>query len=172
MKPTEKRARVLYTDLDGTIRKGFDELGRFVNGPEDVELFEGVRERLWRYKVAGWRLIAVSNQGGIALGIVPFERAAAAMVRTQELANHAFDKMIMCQHHPDAADPEYAVCWCRKPRIGGLVEASIDLARASNEYYPPHLALFVGDRDEDRGCAENAGIPFVPAAEWRERGEP
>jgi hypothetical protein len=33
----ERQVRVLYLDLDGTVRKGSDELGRFVNGPEDVE---------------------------------------------------------------------------------------------------------------------------------------
>lgn len=172
LRPTEKQTRVLYVDLDGTIRKGLAELGRFVNGPEDVELFDGVKERLRRYKQSGYRIIAVSNQGGIATGQVAALHVLAAMKRTHELTGNAFDKITWCQHHPQAADPEYRVCWCRKPRIGGLVEAAIDLARATGEYYPPHLALFVGDRPEDQGCAENAGIPFMWATEWRERGEP
>lgn len=170
--PKVKRVRVLYTDLDGTIRKGREELGRFVHSPEDVDLFPGAKERLWRYKLAGYRIIAVSNQGGIALGHVSFPSVADAMLRTHVLADHVFDKITWCQHHPDAKDPEYAVCWCRKPRIGGLVDAAVQLAARYKECYPPHLALFVGDRDEDRQCAENAGIPFMWAAEWRERGEP
>jgi histidinol phosphatase-like enzyme len=74
----------------------------------------------------------------------------------------------MCQHHPDAKDPEYAVCWCRKPRIGNVVLAARELCEQyPDEYYPPHLALFVGDRPEDQGCADNAGIRFMDAKEWR-----
>lgn len=167
-----RKTRVLYVDLDGTIRKGLDELGRFVNGPEDVELFDGVADRLLRYRTAGWRIIAITNQGGVALGHTTFERAMLACARTNDLAKRSFDKIVMCRHHPAAKDPEYAVCWCRKPRIGGLVEAALSLADACREYYPPHLSLFVGDRDEDRQCAENAGVPFMLASEWRDHGEP
>jgi hypothetical protein len=48
----EKAVPVLYLDLDGTVRKGKDELGRFVNGPDDVELFPEVPDywpptRIW-----------------------------------------------------------------------------------------------------------------------------
>jgi D-glycero-D-manno-heptose 1,7-bisphosphate phosphatase len=171
-KPKEKSRRVLYTDLDGTIRKGKEQIGRFVNKAEDVELFDGVKDRLWRYKRAGWRIIGVTNQGGVALGILSTQDLAANLTRTHELTGFAFDKVTSCMHHPDASDPEYAVCWCRKPRIGGLVVAASVLAQQFGEMYPPHLALFVGDRPEDEQCAANAGIPFMWAAEWRERGEP
>lgn len=41
METYEKSYRVLYLDLDGTVRHGFDELGRFVNKPEDVTVFSG-----------------------------------------------------------------------------------------------------------------------------------
>jgi D-glycero-D-manno-heptose 1,7-bisphosphate phosphatase len=37
-----KPTPVLYLDLDGTVRKGYDELGRFVNTKEDVEVFPEV----------------------------------------------------------------------------------------------------------------------------------
>jgi len=166
------RRRVLYLDLDGTVRKGFDELGRFVNGPDDVELFDGVAERIWRYRDGGYRVIAVSNQGGIALGHMTLETCAAAMQKTQRLTRNGFDKIMFCRHHPQATDPEHAVCWCRKPRIGGLVETALSLAAITAEFYPPHLALFVGDRPEDEQCAANAGIPFMWAKDWRDHGEP
>jgi D-glycero-D-manno-heptose 1,7-bisphosphate phosphatase len=164
---TERPTPVLYLDLDGTVRWGKDELGRFVNGPEDVRVFDGVADLLWRYKDAGWRIVAVSNQGGIALGLMSMKDCAKAMMETQRQARNAFDKIVWCQHHPSADDPEYAVCWCRKPAIGMIVEAALDLAERHGEYYPPHMALFVGDREEDRGCAANAHIAFMDAAEWR-----
>lgn len=164
----DKRVPVLYLDLDGTARKGKDELGRFVNKAEDVELFPLMRERLESYKQKGWRIVGVTNQGGIAMGIVTEQDVREAVMRTQELAAGLFDLIYMCQHHPDAHDPEWRQCFCRKPRIGMLVMAATELGfRNPGELYPPHISLMVGDREEDRQCAENAGVPFKWAHEWR-----
>ena len=164
----DERVPVLYLDLDGTVRKGKDELGRFVNSAADVELFPRMVERLLSYKQKGWRIVGVTNQGGIATGMCSFEDAQAAIMRTQELAHGLFDLIYMCQHHPDAHDPEWRVCFCRKPKIGMLVMAATELGRRHHgELYPPHISLMVGDREEDRQCAENAGVPFMWAADWR-----
>src|SRR4051812_12065367 len=114
----EPMVPILYLDIDGTVRWGKDELGRFVNEPKDVVIFDGVRELLWGYKKLGWRIVGVSNQGGIALGHMTMETCAKTMVETQELTGNAFDKIAWCSHHPDAKDPEMAICWCRKPRPG------------------------------------------------------
>ena len=116
----EKRVPVLYLDLDGTVRHGKGELGRFVNGPEDVVVFPEAIAQMRRWKHDGGRIIAVSNQGGIALDLVPFEKVAAAMVETQRQAQGLFDKIAWCSHHPSAEDPEMARCWCRKPSPGLL----------------------------------------------------
>lgn len=161
---------VLYVDLDDTIRMGKATLGRFVNKAGDVKVFPEVPAILAAYKRSGWRIAAISNQGGIALGILSAEDCAACMMETQRQCNGLFDSICFCGHHPDAPDPEHAICWCRKPRIGLILTASNSLAARFNEYYPPHLALFVGDRPEDAECAANAGIKFMDAAEWRAGG--
>jgi D-glycero-D-manno-heptose 1,7-bisphosphate phosphatase len=163
----EKLIPVLYLDLDGTVRKGYDELGKFVNGPEDVEVFPEVPNLLMDYKNLGWRIVACSNQGGIALGHMTLAECAKALVETQKQCHGLFDKMSFCMHHPNADIPEMAVCWCRKPRPGMVIEAALELATHTREMYPPHLGIFVGDRAEDMGCAENAGLRFVDAREWR-----
>jgi D-glycero-D-manno-heptose 1,7-bisphosphate phosphatase len=166
--PPEKRVPVLYTDIDGTIRWGKDELGRFVNTAEDVRVFDGVADLLWRYKKLGWRIVGVSNQGGIALGHMDMKTCVAAMWETNTQTRCAFDKIAWCSHHPAARDPEMAVCWCRKPRPGLVIETALALAeRHRGEIYPPHLGLFVGDRPEDAECAENAGLRFMAADVWR-----
>lgn len=163
-----RRVPVLYLDLDGTVRKGFDEIGKFVNKADDVELFPRMRERLLSWKQRGWRIVGVTNQGGIATGMCTFEDVAEAIHRTQVLSGMAFDKIVMCQHHPDAHDPEMNLCFCRKPKMGMLVLGQMYLAEIySDEIYPPHLALMVGDRPEDRQCAESAGVRFQLASEWR-----
>lgn len=167
------RKPVLWIDIDGTVRHGPSERGgRFVNEPEDVVIFAEVPRLLAAYRRAGWRVVGVSNQGGIALGHVTLEQALLTMRRTIELCKldgnqHPFDKIAICRHHPEADDPEMAVCWCRKPRIGLLVESGLDLAKCFGEIYPPHMGLFVGDMEDDRRCAENAGLRFMTAADWR-----
>lgn len=161
---------VLYLDLDGTVRKGKETLGYFVNNASDVQVFSEVPAILREYKKHGWRIAAISNQGGVALGILSIEDCAAAMIETQAQCSGLFDSICYCTHHPDASDPEYAICWCRKPRIGLILTASNSMAQRFNEYYPPHLALFVGDRPEDKECAANAGIAFMDAVEWRSGG--
>lgn len=165
---TEKRVRVLFLDLDGTVRHGKAEMGRFVNSVADVRVFDEVPALLAEYKRLGWRIVAVSNQGGIALGILSVRDCGEAVLETNVQCGNVFDVMSVCRHHPDAKDPEHAICWCRKPR-GGLLIESVHALKSVNddEMYPPHLALMVGDRPEDRGAAEAAAVPFLDAAEWR-----
>lgn len=163
---------VLYLDLDGTVRKGFDELGRWVNGPEDVEIFPEVPALLKMYRAAGWAIVAISNQGGVALGHVTPEAVAQGLKRTFVLCDGGFDLMFTCNHHPDAPDPSKAHCLCRKPRYGLIAVAQAMLngsAKYTGNDFPPNMALLVGDREEDRLCAENAGIKFQWAADWRTR---
>lgn len=166
----EQMVPVLYLDLDGTVRKGKDELGHFVNTAADVEVFEEVPDLLDTYKKLGWRIIGCSNQGGIALGYMSMQTCAQAMIETQNQCRGLFDKVVWCSHHPDANNPEMAVCWCRKPRPGMVIESAVDLGLHYGEMYPPYMALFVGDRQEDEQCAFNANIRFMPAEAWR-RGD-
>lgn len=162
-----KPIRVLYLDLDGTVRHGFDEMGKFVNEPDDVVIFPEALAAIREYKAGGWKIAAVSNQGGIALGHMSIETSVATMLRTQQLCEDLFDKIVWCRHHPQATDPIMAYCWCRKPRIGMVIEAAAEIAKKFNGMCPPHLALFVGDRPEDEECAKNAGIRFIEAKNWR-----
>lgn len=166
---TEVATPMLYLDIDGTVREGKDDpLGKFVNGPEDVRVFPEAVEMMRRWKTGGGRIIGVSNQGGIALGIVAERQVQAAMMETHRQAKELFDKIAYCRHHPNAADPEMARCWCRKPKAGLLIESALDLAeRCRGEIYPPYMGLMVGDRAEDQACAEAAGLDFQWAADWR-----
>jgi D-glycero-D-manno-heptose 1,7-bisphosphate phosphatase len=167
--PDEVAVPVLYLDLDGTVRKAKDELGRFVNGPEDVEVFPEAVEMMKRWKAGGGRIAGVTNQGGIALGLVTFERVMLAHIETQRQCGGLFDVIATCQHHPNAKDPEMARCWCRKPSAGAVAEAAGALAeRFTNERYPPYMGLFVGDRPEDAECAHSASLDFQWAKDWRE----
>lgn len=163
----EKAVPVLYLDLDGTVRHGKDELGRFVNSPDDVVIFPEAITLMRQWKRGGGRIVGVSNQGGIALGHVSLERASASVRRTWDLTKGLFDHIGICPHHPSAPDPTNARCWCRKPRPGLLIQSADILAYRYGETYPAHLALMVGDRDEDQQAAGNADVDFQWAHEWR-----
>jgi len=174
--PSNRPTPILFLDLDGTVRKGPKELGRFVNGPEDVELFDGMVELIKSYKARGWRIVAISNQGGIALGDVTANSVNRAMEETNRLCARLFDRMYWCTHHPDAVADEYAskeeksICLCRKPMIGYVVVAMASMAEQYDEFYRPYTSLFVGDMEDDKQCAANANIPFKWSDTWREKG--
>lgn len=164
---------LLVLDIDGTVRQSKDDpLGRFVNGPDDVRVFPEAVRAMAAWRASGGRIIGVSNQGGVALGFVEAEDVAAAMDETQHQCGRLFDAIAWCPHHPQASDPDKARCWCRKPLPGGAIAAMHKLGqvmamRGEPEWYPPHLARFVGDRPEDQQCAEALGIEFQWAADWR-----
>ncbi len=164
----EPMVPVLYLDLDGTVRWGKDELGRFVNTAEDVRIFDEVPGLIGRYKRAGWKIVGVTNQGGVALGHMTLSECMDALNATNSGVFNQFDKIMMCTHFPTAEIPEDAACWCRKPRPGMIIEAALDLAnRYQGHIFPPHLGLMVGDRPEDEQAAENAGLAFMWAHHWR-----
>ena len=163
----ERPVPVLYLDLDGTVRHGKAELGRFVNGPEDVVVFPEAVEMMRRWRGAGGRIIGVSNQGGVALGLVSRVKVTEAMRATYVQSKALFDKIAFCIHHPNAEHPEMARCWCRKPSPGLLIEAALEVGGRYGEYYPPYMGLMVGDRPEDEECARLAGLDFQWAADWR-----
>jgi D-glycero-D-manno-heptose 1,7-bisphosphate phosphatase len=167
MSDIEIPTAVLYLDIDGTVRHGFDELGRFVNGSDDVVVFPEVPDLLAEYKARGWRIVGVSNQGGIALGHLTMAACVDAMIETQSQCRGAFDKILWCQHHPEASHQEMSRCWCRKPKAGLIFEAAHALRDKHVEIYPPYMALMAGDRAEDEGCADAADIDFLPAHVWR-----
>lgn len=161
---------LLYLDLDGTVRKGRTELGRFVNKASDVLVFpEAVTMmRRWKEEVGGL-IAAVSNQGGVAMGHMSLEDCVASMFETNRQAEAMFDVMLYCPHRPDGS------CWCRKPAPGMLIESATLLAahgrtETSCVEFPPDLGLMVGDREEDEEAARLAGVSFITAAEWRAQG--
>lgn len=160
--------RVLFLDVDGTVRHGRAELGRFVNSADDVVVFDEAVLRMREWKHGGGRIVGVSNQGGIALGYLSEDDCRAAMARTQDLTGGLFDVLLWCAHHPAAPDPQMSSCFGRKPAPGLLFEGVWELGGVyPGECYPPNAALMVGDQPEDEECARRAGVKFMRADQWR-----
>jgi D-glycero-D-manno-heptose 1,7-bisphosphate phosphatase len=142
----------VFLDRDGTLIEEVGHLG----DPEGVIVLPGVPEALRRLAGAGYTLVVVSNQGGVARGLFTEDDVRAVNRRAAELLAQAGAPRIggwyWCPHHPDHTGP----CRCRKPRPGMLLRAArehdLDLPRS----------WMVGDHPVDAGAGRAAGArPIV-----------
>lgn len=120
-------ARAIFLDRDGTLVHA----RHYPTRPEDLELYEGLGAELRTLQAAGFRLIVVTNQSGIARGL--FTQADLRRMHDHlrtELARDGvrLDGIYHCPHHVEGSVPELAIaCDCRKPQPGLLQRAARDL---------------------------------------------
>lgn len=124
----------IFLDKDGTL---IPDIPYNVN-PELIELSIGAAEGLRLLHQAGFQLIVVSNQSGIARGYFQETALVSVVQKLQELfaaVGVPMTGFYYCPHHPNGTEFEYAIaCHCRKPAPGLLLEAAkvhpVDLARS------------------------------------------
>jgi histidinol-phosphate phosphatase family protein len=154
-----KTSHLLFLDRDGTLNPSLG--NRPPNRPTEVRLLPGVASRLHHYAATGWRIVIVTNQGGIAFGHQTEPQALATHRAVLEALPVEVDATYLCPHHPDGTIARYAItCPNRKPSPGAILDA---LGRFGAE---PQSCLFVGDQDSDRLAADAAGVPFKWAWEF------
>ena len=130
--------RAVFLDRDGTIVAD----PGFLHEPGTLSLLRGAASAIRRLNDAGWLVVTVSNQSGIARGLYDTAAYAAVQRRLVELlAAHGarLDGAYLCPHHPDITGP----CECRKPgvRLFRDAAAALDLDLAH--------CYWVGDRLSD-----------------------
>lgn len=134
--------KAVFFDRDGTLCHDPGYLNRW----KDFRVYPEVRE-LKKIKDMGYLLIGVTNQSGIARGLV--DREFVEKVNSVFVDEYGFDGFYYCPHHPDD------MCACRKPSPGMLLKArtefGIDL-RGS---------LMVGDQNSDMELAESVGAKGI-----------
>ena len=154
-----KAPAILFLDRDGTLNRGFGD--RPPNDPDEVELLPGVDTALHRCASLGWRLVIVTNQGGLAFGYLTESQAWSVHQAVLDALPVAIDATYLCPHHPLGTVARYAIdCPNRKPAPGAILQA---LERFGAK---PRDCLFVGDQESDRQAAEAASVPFVWAARF------
>ncbi len=150
--PHRKTARrAVFLDRDGTINVEKDYLYRI----EDFEFIPGVPQALKRLQDAGFLLVVVTNQSGVARGyyaLEDVERLHRHMCAELQKYGVILDGIYICPHHPDQGQPPYNVdCDCRKGKPGMLLQAArdlnIDLA----------ASFMVGDKLTDLEAGHAAG---------------
>lgn len=139
--------KAVFLDRDGVLNK---ELGAYVTRLEDFEVLDHVPQNLHRLQDAGYLLIVITNQGGIAKQLYTEETLAQMHTHLKEvLLEHGvkLDAIYHCPHHPD-----FGECLCRKPK-SLLVEKAI-----GKFCIDPISSWFVGDKQRDMQAAEGAGV--------------
>jgi histidinol-phosphate phosphatase family protein len=116
--------------------------------PARVRPMPGARAALDRLRAAGVRMAVVSNQSGIARGLLTHDQVAAVNRRIEELLG-PIGPWLVCPHGPDDG------CVCRKPAPGLVLRAAELLSVA------PERCAVVGDIGADVQAARAAGARAV-----------
>lgn len=144
-------ARAVFLDRDGVLI----EERAYLRDPGDVVLTPGAGAALRRLREAGWLVILVTNQSGVARGYfteADVERVHAAL--RAQLTTHGaiLDAICVCPHHPAGVVEGYArICTCRKPAPGMLLEAIREFR------VDPARSVMIGDKHSDLEAAQAAG---------------
>lgn len=140
--------KAVFLDRDGTINVDKAYLSKI----EDFEYLPGVIEGLRLLQEAGFILIIITNQSGIARGYyteADFQNLNEWMLHDLSENGIKLSKVYYCSHHPAASVEKYRIkCNCRKPRLGmfeqAVKEFHIDISRS----------FTIGDKIRDSAICE------------------
>ncbi len=136
--------RAVFLDRDGTL----NEDPGYLHDPAQLRLFPGAGRALRSLKDAGYLLIVVSNQSGVARGLIDPQEIPRINQRMDELliqdGGVKIDDYRLCFHHPDED------CPCRKPRPLLLKQASDELGIDLSQ------SFMIGDKVSDLGAGKAA----------------
>ncbi len=135
----------LILDRDGVINYDSDD---FIKSPDEWRPLPGSLEAIARLNQAGYRIVVISNQSGLARQL--FNQATLEAIHkkfTRLLAQHQgrVEQIYYCPHGPDDA------CDCRKPLPGLFQQFAKDFKLSLNGI------LAVGDSVRDLQAAHTAG---------------
>ena len=147
--------KAVFLDRDGTVN---EEVG-YLTDISRLQLIRGAGLAIHRLNHAGFKVILITNQSGVARGYFPEDLVHQAHARLDQLllADDArIDAVYYCPHHPTAGDTHFTRdCDCRKPRTGLIERAvkdyNIDIRRS----------FMVGDKWSDIELAQRAGVRSV-----------
>ncbi len=144
----------IFFDRDGTLIE--DE--HYLADPARVRLVAAAADAIRALRDAGYAIVVVTNQSGIARGSISVEQYSAvehALDAMLAAAGAPVDATYICPHHPDITGP----CTCRKPNTGLFTRAAAELDLDLSRSYA------IGDRWRDVEPAITLGAHgiLVPA---------
>jgi D-glycero-D-manno-heptose 1,7-bisphosphate phosphatase len=136
-----------FLDRDGVLNVDHGYAHRL----DQLDWINGAPEAVRLLNEAGYVVIVVSNQSGVARGLYDEAAVEAFHAHMQdELARHGahIDAFYYCPHHPDGTVAPFNIdCGCRKPATGMLEQAARDWPIDRNR------SFLIGDRDGDMAAA-------------------
>ena len=139
--------KCVFLDRDGVINKDYVD---YVYSADKLEILPGVPEALQALKAAGYLVIVITNQSGIAKGIYTREQMHETHRLIQEAVGHTIDHIYYAPWHPSVSK-----CLTRKP-------GSLMFERAIARFkVDPAASWMVGDKDRDLVPAHKLGIKTI-----------
>ena len=158
--------KVVFLDRDGVLNQ---DPPHYAHRIDQMQMIPGVDTAIKLLKDAGYFLVVISNQSGVARGYYPEEQIAVfneALMKEIRKGGGDIDVFCYCPHHPEAPLEKYRVdCECRKPKPGMIFDAAkkydLDLS----------TAVLVGDKETDVQTGRNAGIKTILVLSGQGRDE-
>lgn len=142
--PANQPNKAVFLDRDGVLN---EEMGDYVWTPDRFRVLPDVPASLARLKAAGYYLIVVTNQAGIAKGLYTRAEVLALHELVQQAAGYKLDALYLSESHPSVSESIF-----RKPDSGMLEKA---IARFRLD---PARCWLVGDRARDLEAAARVGV--------------
>lgn len=142
--------KTVFLDRDGLINQKAPEHD-YIKSWEEFRFLPGVAEAIRRLNDAGYLVLVVTNQRGVARGMMSMsavDEIHKAMCRALDEAGAHIEKVYVCPH-------EAGTCNCRKPDIGLFLQAERDF-----EIDRQH-SWMVGDSDSDVEAGQRYGVRTI-----------
>jgi D-glycero-D-manno-heptose 1,7-bisphosphate phosphatase len=150
------KQKCVFLDRDGVLNQ---DLNGYLFRAEDMIIPQGVIEGLRQMKAAGYLLIVITNQAGIAKGLYAREDVWKCHEYFQVQCGQLLDDLYFCPHHPDYTSESLT----RKPD-------SLLLEKAIAKYnIDVENSWMVGDRPRDVQAGKRAGVRTIQICEAPEK---
>jgi D-glycero-D-manno-heptose 1,7-bisphosphate phosphatase len=138
--------RAVFFDRDGTLMED----AHYCGDPARVRVFPGVPEALRQLKAARFATFVITNQSGIARGLITEDQYRAVHAEfLRQAGAGSIDATYYCADAPGVPSAR------RKPEPGMVLEAAADYGIDLAQSY------FIGDKAADIECGKRAGTRTV-----------
>ena len=144
--------KAVFIDRDDTVAKDVP----YCDNPSKFVLFDEVPQSIKRLNDAGYLVIMITNQSGVARGKFSMETLDAIhqkMVKQIEAEGGRIDDIFICPHHPDEN------CGCRKPEIG------MGITAVAKYHINVKESFMIGNSDADVGFGDKLGCKSIKVTE-------